>query len=282
MNKYRGVEKAFQEIKASTGISEANEIVHKFLNREQTYSQLLISIADYEKRIEDLKKQNDELKNKLDKLKSEVQPIEKTDSSKVNFQLEGVYENFRNANDKEELAKLTEERVYNWLLRQLMKLERATQKEREVSQYSQSYTKQDLPKVFQEITDIMKAQFLNQNPQEVDKIVTEYIKQNNLSQGLIQPFNPANEKQAEAFDEFCKRNVRVLPQPKGNHHATLNESGNNISKDNSQQSDEVVLNDVSDKLENSVDEAQYIRVERDGVKQVLPTGNSKKQAPAKK
>lgn len=66
----------------------------------------------------------------------------------MNFQLEGVYENFRNANDKEELAKLTEERVYNWLLRQLMKLERATQKEREVSQYSQSYTKQDLPKVF--------------------------------------------------------------------------------------------------------------------------------------
>ena len=38
------------------GINEANEIVHKFLNREQTYSQLLNTIADYEKRIEDLKK----------------------------------------------------------------------------------------------------------------------------------------------------------------------------------------------------------------------------------
>lgn len=56
--------------------------------------------------------------------------------------------------------------------------------------------------------------------------------------------------------------MRVLPQPKGNHHATLNESGNNISKDNSQQSDEVVLNDVSDKLESN------------GIDARLPTGGS--------
>lgn len=69
MAKYRGVEQAFQKIKASTGISEAGEIVHKFLNREHTYSHLLISIADYEQKIQSHKKLNENLKNKLSKLK---------------------------------------------------------------------------------------------------------------------------------------------------------------------------------------------------------------------
>ena len=49
---YTGVEKAYQKIKASTGIASAHEIVKKFLARESTYSHLLISIADYEKKLD--------------------------------------------------------------------------------------------------------------------------------------------------------------------------------------------------------------------------------------
>lgn len=55
---YENLETAFQKIKASTGISDANEIVHKFLGREQTYAHLLISISDFEKKISQLKTDN--------------------------------------------------------------------------------------------------------------------------------------------------------------------------------------------------------------------------------
>jgi hypothetical protein len=51
--------------------------VQKFLNRESTYSHLLLSISDYEKKIENLKKCNEELRVKLHKLKSEIIPSDK-------------------------------------------------------------------------------------------------------------------------------------------------------------------------------------------------------------
>lgn len=38
MNKYRYIEDAFQKIRTETGYSDVNEIVTKFLTREQTYS----------------------------------------------------------------------------------------------------------------------------------------------------------------------------------------------------------------------------------------------------
>lgn len=77
MLKYSEIEKAFQKIKAATvfhqltiekihyflkGISEAGEIVHKFLNRESTYSHLLSSIEEYERNIDGTKRKNEELK----------------------------------------------------------------------------------------------------------------------------------------------------------------------------------------------------------------------------
>ena len=41
------------------------QIVKKFLTRESTYSHLLISIAEYEKKIENFKTENDDLRSKL-------------------------------------------------------------------------------------------------------------------------------------------------------------------------------------------------------------------------
>ena len=38
MNRHMAVEEAFQNIRTETGFSDVNEIVHRFLTREQTYS----------------------------------------------------------------------------------------------------------------------------------------------------------------------------------------------------------------------------------------------------
>jgi hypothetical protein len=46
MNESSEVENAFQTIRAATGMTDIHSIVQKFLTREQTYSQLLVNVAE--------------------------------------------------------------------------------------------------------------------------------------------------------------------------------------------------------------------------------------------
>lgn len=56
MRRFSTVEDAYRRIKASTGISDPEEIVKKYFSREKSYSELLLSIAKAEKKLEALKK----------------------------------------------------------------------------------------------------------------------------------------------------------------------------------------------------------------------------------
>ena len=95
MHKYETIEKFYQKIKAQTveisyikkisneslsffyfsiykkGISDTDEITHKYLTREETYGELLIKIADYEKKIEHMKRDNESLRDKFNQVKGE-------------------------------------------------------------------------------------------------------------------------------------------------------------------------------------------------------------------
>jgi hypothetical protein len=94
------------------------------LNSENTYSQLLISIAEYEKRIETLKKLNEDYKIKLEKLKSENSALDKHEDKHLKLELDEEFNRFREVSEKAEYCKLTEERVYHWMIRILQKLDR--------------------------------------------------------------------------------------------------------------------------------------------------------------
>ena len=65
------IDAAFQEIKIATGVNDVQELVHKFLTREQTYSELLVAVADSEARIDNLKKENENLRNRLQQANAE-------------------------------------------------------------------------------------------------------------------------------------------------------------------------------------------------------------------
>ena len=74
-------------------------MVKKFLTREQTYSQLLVKVSEFERHIEKLKKDNDELRERLHELKIDTsQPSE--DKSQQNFQDEEIIEMRKNIVDK--------------------------------------------------------------------------------------------------------------------------------------------------------------------------------------
>ena len=59
------VEDAFQKIRAANGYSDVQEIVHKFLTREQSYSHLLKAVGENERKIDNLKKENEHWWGKL-------------------------------------------------------------------------------------------------------------------------------------------------------------------------------------------------------------------------
>ena len=68
------IDEAFKAIKTATGVTDVQEMVKKFLTREQTYSQLLNNVNTSETKTEQLKKENDDLRHRLQELKIDILP----------------------------------------------------------------------------------------------------------------------------------------------------------------------------------------------------------------
>lgn len=69
MKKFHNLEEAFQKIRTSTGNADVQEMVTKFLTREQTYAQLLTAVSDNEKKLDQLRLENDNKSEHLHALK---------------------------------------------------------------------------------------------------------------------------------------------------------------------------------------------------------------------
>jgi hypothetical protein len=65
MTKSHAIDEAFKTIKTATGVNDVQEMVRKFLTREQTYSQLLATVSESEAKIDKLKKAIEELSTRL-------------------------------------------------------------------------------------------------------------------------------------------------------------------------------------------------------------------------
>ena len=65
MDNHFVVEEAFQKIRTATGFSDVNDIVHRFLTREQTYSQLLMAVSENERKIDTLRAEHESLGTRL-------------------------------------------------------------------------------------------------------------------------------------------------------------------------------------------------------------------------
>ena len=73
MRQSQVIDEAFKSIKTATGVTDVQEMVRKFLTREQTYSQLLMAVSESERKIDKLKKDNEELRLRLHELQIDVQ-----------------------------------------------------------------------------------------------------------------------------------------------------------------------------------------------------------------
>ena len=69
MQKSSQIDSAFKDIKTATGVTDVQELVKRFLTREQTYSDLLQNVNDSDKKVDILKRDNEILRNRLHELK---------------------------------------------------------------------------------------------------------------------------------------------------------------------------------------------------------------------
>jgi len=86
------IDEAFKAIKTATGVTDVQEMVKKFLTREQTYSQLLVKVSEFERHIEKLKKDNDVLRDRLHDLKIDTSQANEDDEGVDKFQDEEIME----------------------------------------------------------------------------------------------------------------------------------------------------------------------------------------------
>lgn len=77
LKRFSTVEDAYRRIKASTGISDPEEIVKKYFTREKAYSELLLSIAKAEKKLEELKRDYSQVCEDKKVLKEELMRLER-------------------------------------------------------------------------------------------------------------------------------------------------------------------------------------------------------------
>ena len=68
MRSSQQIDDAFKQIKTATGVTDVQAMVRRFQQREQTYSQLLITVSSSEAKIDNLKKDNEELSKRLHEL----------------------------------------------------------------------------------------------------------------------------------------------------------------------------------------------------------------------
>ena len=65
IEKNKSLEQAYSMIKSNTGLSDINEIVERYLTRENNYTGLLKSVSEAEKKLEQLKRQNEQAREQL-------------------------------------------------------------------------------------------------------------------------------------------------------------------------------------------------------------------------
>lgn len=71
MGRFMFIEDAFQRIRTATGISDVQQIVSKFLTREQAYSHLLSAVSENERKSDKLRHEHESLAMKLHELQME-------------------------------------------------------------------------------------------------------------------------------------------------------------------------------------------------------------------
>ena len=115
------VSEAFEKIRTSTGLEDFQEIVKKFLSRENTYSQLLEAVTEAEKHKEVIKLENEKLSADLQGKRIELDGLlgkdEESDVYKLKKELETFSKDEQSLLEKYQRCSIVYDQLRNWVLK---------------------------------------------------------------------------------------------------------------------------------------------------------------------
>ena len=222
------IDDAFKAIKTATGVTDVQEMVRKFLTREQTYSQLLMNVSESERSIDKLKKDNEELRARLHELKIDAgengsgNGMTDEEIVELNQTLSNVQKDYSLLQEKFKKINIVNDQVSSWSKKVYSKFST-------LIQGSDGSVKPgtDIVQIFKAMNTVVIS--------ELDKIM-ERARQNEGED--------ANMNFGEVFDDFehkdfTAKNVRVRPISGFTHgDETRDGRQSNISKGNTEGNDD--------------------------------------------
>lgn len=112
---------AFERIRASTGLEDFQEIVKKFLSRENTYTQLLEAVTEAERQKEKVKQENDKLTEELREKRIELDGLlgknEESDVYKLKKEIDTLSQEEQGLLEKYQRCSIVYDQLRKWVLK---------------------------------------------------------------------------------------------------------------------------------------------------------------------
>ena len=235
MRNSQQIDDAFKAIKTATGVTDVQEMVKKFLTREQTYSHLLVNVSESERKVDLLKKQNDELRARLHELKIVAQDsaAEEGEHPAAKFQDEDIVEMYE---------QITEQKG------QYQRLQEKYKKINIVNDQVSGWAK----KVYGKFAALTDDPILKRHPDDMVKVfecmekitVTELQQLKQKADNKVEPEDAFIDLDF-ATEDFINKNIRVRPISGVTHgDETKDGRASNISKGAQDEGKESDANDA--------------------------------------
>lgn len=115
------VSEAFEKIRGSTGLEDFQEIVKKFLSRENTYTQLLEAVTEAERQKEKVKQENDKLTEGLREKRIELDGLlgknEESDVYKLKKEIDALSQDEQGLLEKYQRCSIVYDQLRKWVLK---------------------------------------------------------------------------------------------------------------------------------------------------------------------
>ena len=198
------IDEAFKAIKTATGVTDIQELVHKFLTREQTYSELLVAVADSESRIDKLRRENEVLRSRLNELKIGAEDIEGGHSESEEIislkkELDEIQREEAVKKEKYYNVEIVQDLIDNWARKIIVKIDEDVSEDKA--------QELDIVEIFGKLSEIVVAN------------LEEY--ENDDEDDMVPASNMMNDLLTE---EFMQRNIRIRPSS-GKTEADRNNPG---------------------------------------------------------
>lgn len=243
MNRTHDIEEAFQKIRAATGFSDVQEIVHKFLTREQTYSQLLMAVSDNETKIDNLRRDNEVWVDKLQEL--QMQNNESNSNKRGGIygpeiaQLDNKILTLSKGKDKSDevnkKVQLVNDQVQNWCERMIQKIDQ------QFNENIGAFVDKSMAFKFEKIMQAVCKQ--------LEQIIME---EEDDDRGFITAKDFMNDF---ATEDFLTKNVRVCPPSDLNRDYDDTKTGDYQSR--------IVGLDAKDEDDQEKKDAEHMRIDLD-------------------